>query len=394
MPKPIEKALAEARNPQTESDRLEQLSHWKRRNERSRLRQAIANNPNCEEWLLLKLAAEYPKEVINNPRLQLLQLSEERWWDDCEPLSLLMLLVELGSNAALQMRRDFFNKLASALISTDPLPINKECHMSFSHEVAIEWNPDSSESDSEDDGDKKGEQEVCQEGNEQDLSIKFSCVVEENLYFLKPPYALDNIVGLLEALIGVNSSADLLAVLEMYGWEEEGDSTPGGQGYWEIESVTPALEGWEVEADLLGDGSGTIKVTDPAGETHDIEVEAPCDHGDEYLNPTLDENPDLIASIFESTDKSSPEMGNLLLKIITGEMHGREDEAKQSIDVASSDLALTKKASVELNQSDINAILFSLHSLSDEDEYVLSEGYDADVYSLRDKLKKILVDMQ
>ena len=266
--------------------------------------------------------------------------------------------------------------------------------MSFSHEVSIEWNPDSSESDTEDDGNEKGEQEDCQEGIEQDLSIRFSCVVDENLYFLKPPYALDNRVGLLEALIGVNSSAELLAVLEMYGWEEEADSTPGGQGYWEIKSVTPELEGWVIEADLLGDGSGTIQVTDPAGETHDIEVEAPCDYGDEYLNPTLDENPDLIASVFEGINKSSPELRNLLHRLITGEKHGRGDEAKQSIDAALSNLALTKKAFVELNQSEINAISFALSSLSDEDEYVLSEGYNADVHSLRDKLKKILAEME
>ncbi|MCX5938301.1 MAG: hypothetical protein NTW02_08895, partial [Cyanobium sp. LacPavin_0920_WC12_MAG_62_9] len=114
-----------------------------------------------------------------------------------------------------------------------------------------------------------------------------------------------------------------LAVLEMYGWEEEADSTPGGQGYWEIESVTPALEGWEIEADLLGDGSGTIQVTDPAGETHDIEVEAPCDYGDEYLNPTLDDNPDLIASIFDGTEKSSHELRNLLHKLIIVEKQRR-----------------------------------------------------------------------
>ncbi|MCX5936870.1 MAG: hypothetical protein NTW02_01340, partial [Cyanobium sp. LacPavin_0920_WC12_MAG_62_9] len=139
------------------------------------MRQAIAANPNGEEWLLLELAAEYPREVINNPRFQLLQISDEPWWEDCGPISLLMLLSELGSNAPLQIFHHFFNKLASALISTDPLPINKEWHMSFSHEVAIEWNPDSSESNTKEDLNEEGEQEDCQEGIEQDLSVRFSC---------------------------------------------------------------------------------------------------------------------------------------------------------------------------------------------------------------------------
>lgn len=317
MPKPIEKALAEARNPQTESDRLEQLSQWKRGNERSRLRQAIATNPNCEEWLLLKLVAEYPKEVINNPRLQLLQLSEESWWEDCEPFSLLMLLVELGSNAALQMRRDFFNQLGGQLTSTDALAMNYEWHMGFNYVITIGWNPDSTEI-------------VSNEDHEQEFSMQFSCVVEENLYFLKPPGALDDPLSCIEALIKVNSREDLLDVLKMHGWEEESDSCPGGQGYWKIESVTPDLENWELEAHLGGDGSGTIQVTDPSGRTHDVEIEAPDDYGDEYLNPTLDGYTDFIANIFHDIDKSPAEMRDLLLKVIANEKQSKIKQSSRS----------------------------------------------------------------
>ncbi|MEA5474279.1 hypothetical protein VB716_08600 [Synechococcus sp. CCY9201] len=336
MPKPIENALIEASNPETKPERLQQLSQRKHRHERYQLRQAIASNPNCDEELLLELAAEHPRKVVYNPRFQLLLLSDEVFWEDCRLSSLLMLLAELGAHAPRQMRRAFFDLLGPELISTDPLFMNQEWHMAFSKEITIKWTPSASDrcgdKDSEEgdqDDDEVDEDDRTQdaweddpdtvESQQQDFSVEFSCVVEENLFFLNPPNSLDDPISCLKDLIAVNSSEELPFVLEMHGWEAEFDSCPGGQGYWQIESVTPELDDWEVEAELLGDGSGTVHITDPSGETHDFEIEAPDEYGDEYLNPTLNDSPDFIASIFDGTSYSPAELRDLLLKVIAVE---------------------------------------------------------------------------
>ena len=326
MQKPIENALLEACNPQTEPDRLQQLSQWKRRHERSRLRQAIATNPSCDENLLLELAAEYPQEVIDNSRFQLLLLSGETWWEDSEPIALLMLLAELGPNAPPQMRRGFFDWVGAALISADPLTLNREWHMSFWRDITIEWIPDLAAVAAEhDNGDRRLEssrEEECdsRESQARDFSIEFSCVVEgKNYFILNPPNSLDDPMGCIEALVDIDSSEELLAALEMHGWEEESDTSPGGQCLWKIESIAPELKGWDIAADLLGDGSGTIQVIDPSGKTHIVEVEAPDDYGDEYLNPTLEDLPDFIASVFVDSGKTTTELCNLLLKLIAVE---------------------------------------------------------------------------
>lgn len=329
MSKPIENALIEASNPETNPERLQKLSQWKQENECNRLRQTIAANPNCDESLLFRLAAEYTREVIDNPRFQLLQISEEPWWEDCELISLLMLLAEMGPNAPRRMRGDFFKLLGAELISTDQLAMNKEWHMGFSQDITIEWSPSPPDDVEEDDPDEGEEADQAQESwvdgadagesQQQDFSIDFSCVVEENFWFLTPPASLDDPVGCLEALIAVNSREELLAVLEKHGWEEEYDSTPGGQGYWAIESLTPELVDWDFDANLFGDGSGIVQVTDPSGKIHEISIEAPDDCGHEYLNPTLEDFPDFIASVFDKSGKTTAELCNLLHMVIVVE---------------------------------------------------------------------------
>ena len=99
MSSTLESALVEAGNPSTSPKRLRELSLRKRKNERNQLRAVIAANPNAEEDLLLELAADHPKEVIGNPRFQLLQLSGEAWWEDCELQPLCSLALAAGKNA-------------------------------------------------------------------------------------------------------------------------------------------------------------------------------------------------------------------------------------------------------------------------------------------------------
>ena len=95
----LDSVLIEASNPSTSPGRLRALSLRKRNNERNQLRPVIAANPNAEDDLLLDLAAEYPKEVIGNPRFKLLQLSGEAWWENCELRSLCSLALAEGEDA-------------------------------------------------------------------------------------------------------------------------------------------------------------------------------------------------------------------------------------------------------------------------------------------------------
>jgi len=95
----LESALVEAGKPSTSPKRLRELSLRKRKNERNQLRPVIAANPNVEEDLLLELAADHPKEVIGNPRFNLLELSGESWWEDCELHSLCSLALAAGKDA-------------------------------------------------------------------------------------------------------------------------------------------------------------------------------------------------------------------------------------------------------------------------------------------------------
>lgn len=294
MPSSIDAALNEAGNPETRPERLQQLSEWKRRHERSRLRKAIAANPNVDDDLLLALAADHPKEVISNPRFQLLELSGKTWWKDCEAAAVFKLLVELGENAPAEARTHLIQQIVDMLTEFESLEMNMEWHMSFSKRVTVNWqavsvdDDDDGDDDDSDATDKKRAKEACQAiPVKQVFSIQFSCVVEENLYFLRPPCEIEDPRALIEELIQDPEGGDLLAILEQHGWEAEGDSTPGDQGFWEIESVDPQLEDWEFDSDLFGDGSGVVAITDPTGKVHNRRIQPPSDYGDEYVNPTL-----------------------------------------------------------------------------------------------------------
>jgi hypothetical protein len=96
MASTLESALTEAGDPSTSPKRLRELSLRKRKNERNQLRAVIAANPNVEQDLLLELAADHPKEVIGNPRFQLLQLSGEAWCENSNLHSLCSLALATG----------------------------------------------------------------------------------------------------------------------------------------------------------------------------------------------------------------------------------------------------------------------------------------------------------
>lgn len=327
MPKPIEKALIEASDPQTDPEQLQALSQWEGEDERSRIRQAIAANPASDERLLLSLAAEYPNEVKANPRFQLLLMSTESWWKDTEPLSLLRLLAALGPTAPSQARLNFFDELGGLLASTDPLEMNMEQHMRFTQEITVEWRASSGEDDDTESGEQDPGEGVGPNPNtlkQQDFNIGFSCVVDEGLWLLYPPGNLDDSLSFYEELINCNSSEDLLSTLTKHGWSEQASSL-GDYGYWQIKCVSPQLNGWEVDADLSIDGSGTIQIEDPAGETHVVEVEAP-DKEYEFLNPKLKEHPDMIGCIFETDLLSSAELTRLLEQLIAIEKQSRGGE--------------------------------------------------------------------
>jgi hypothetical protein len=328
MAKPIEKALIEASNPQTDPERLQVLSEWERKDERPRIRQAIAANPNSDERLLLGLAAEYPNEVMANPRFQLLLMSAKSWWKDAEPLSLLRLLAALGPTAPSQARLDFFDELGGLLARTDPLEMNMEQHMRFSQEITIEWQDSSGEEDEAESGERVPGEDVGPNHNDvkqQDVSIDFSCIAEDGLWILCPPDNIDDPLGVLEELINCNTSEEILNTLMNHGWKEQSSSL-GDYGYWEIKCISPQLDGWQVDADLSIDGSGTIQIENPEGETHVVDVEAP-DKEYEFLNPTLKKHPDMVGSILETDLLSSAELTMLLQQVITIEKQSCGGEA-------------------------------------------------------------------
>ncbi|MEB3270694.1 MAG: hypothetical protein VKJ44_03460 [Synechococcus sp.] len=120
----IDRRLVEASDPQTSPKRLRQLGDWKRRHERARLRQAIAANPNADDDLLCSLASDHPREVVCNPRFQLLQLSSETWWEDWDAHSLCSLALAAGKDTSLSLK--------SALRSR-----YKEIHDFYSENVSI-----------------------------------------------------------------------------------------------------------------------------------------------------------------------------------------------------------------------------------------------------------------
>ena len=147
MSRSIDAILNEAGSPETRPDRLRELSKSERRHLRSRLRKAIAANPNVDDDLLWALAADHPKEVISNPRFQLLELSGKSWWEDCETVAVFKLLVELRENAPAEAHTHLIHQIANMLTESDSLEMNMEWHMNFERRITVNWRADVTEDD-------------------------------------------------------------------------------------------------------------------------------------------------------------------------------------------------------------------------------------------------------
>ena len=189
------------------------------------------------------------------------------------------------------------------LTESDSLEMNMEWHMNFERRITVNWRADVTEDDDEEITAKALHQPVK---SKQIFTIRFTCVVEENLYFLCPPSKIEDPCALIGDLIQDGEESSLLSILELHGWDAEGDSTPGGQGYWEIQRVNPELDDWHFEADLLGDGSGSLFITDPSEQEHMRRIQAPYDYDDEYINPTLGQDLTGLEMIQEVLDSSCP----------------------------------------------------------------------------------------
>jgi hypothetical protein len=134
MANSIDAALLEARDPGASPERLRQLSKWTHPEERIRLCQAIASNPNAEDALLWKLAAEHPDQVVSNPRFQLRRLSAEPWWHECDSSALIQLIAILG-NSVPEAARTHLVKLIWAELTDSPISINLEAHQAESADI-------------------------------------------------------------------------------------------------------------------------------------------------------------------------------------------------------------------------------------------------------------------
>lgn len=61
-------------------------------------------------------------------------------------------------------------------------------------------------------------------------------------------------------------------------------------GYWDLDDYEPDLPGWEFSADIQGDGSGAVTVTDPNGLSHEVDIDQPdydYNHSDRIVEDDL-----------------------------------------------------------------------------------------------------------
>jgi hypothetical protein len=393
MTKDFDAALVEAGDPSTTPKHLRELSNWMEAEERKRLREVLAVNPNIEDSLLWELAAEYPSQVGDNARFHLLRLSSEPWWEECSSSALIQLLSYVEKDA-LVAARSHLTRLIWDELTWDPIGINLESHQSETITICCDlpatreglvdflgfigvfqadegahleldsWNDlaqcsakviqktlsqkgsiDSCELSvnfdraafSMDIVNKNGcyacdnfNLEYCESSllwelvSEEDLSrfesaedqrflegeiiehlfadikkpefsVVIACTIDKNCADLTEvdrggaPHDVDpaELLAVIKSLgLDYGASIDLNVISDYF--EYEIDYTPGGQGYWDVESVTPNRSCWSFDASLDGFGAGKIIATGPSGISYEEEVHEPGqDH--QYQNPTLAE---------------------------------------------------------------------------------------------------------
>jgi len=283
MAKTLAELLAEASDPQTPTARLKAISNRKRESERTALREVLAANPNIAEDLLWELAIEFPAAVVSNPLLQLIQLRESAWWTQCGTGPLLSILSVMGAIASEQARSFLFKSITDCLMLESPFSLTGIFTMSFSEEISVEWSPQGehgADSDCEDDS-SESEEFI------QNFTLDFKCSVESysRLEVESEPAYSKELYMILVALLPEGGGSPDLDLLADYGWSVDSDSMD--DGYWELDSHDPSLPDWDLNCEIMGDGSGTVTVTDPTGLSHEIMI-GECNYDSEDSTPTLD----------------------------------------------------------------------------------------------------------
>ena len=128
MTKEIDAALIEAADTSTSAKRLRELSDWADTEERNKIREALAANPNIDNALLWELAADHPSQVADNLQFRLLLLDSEPWWEDCDSQALIQLLAlgkDVSDSARIHLAKLIWDELAWS-----PININLESYQS------------------------------------------------------------------------------------------------------------------------------------------------------------------------------------------------------------------------------------------------------------------------
>lgn len=258
---------------------------------------ALADHPNADDELCIELLREWPKETLASTRFRLMLLADNQIdWSDIfdefhDVLPALTTLVDIpGSyNAIIRL---FERELLGHL---NDLSCSFDWEMTCSHEISVDWQPAEDQAEEMDNEDGMGEES-------QDFTITLSATIDSgNHAILRPPSGVDDVKLLfaeLDAFEGENSK--LFQVLQRHGWDCETDCTGDG-GYFDLESVEPELDGWGFSAaSIMGDGSGTLCVTDPSGKEHEIEL-AEGDIEDSFVNYALEDGfclSDFLSELF------------------------------------------------------------------------------------------------
>jgi len=164
----------------------------------------------------------------------------------------------------------------------DGLSCSFDWNITCSHEISIDWQPVEDQDEEIDNEDDPAEE--CQ-----DFTITLSATIDSgNCAILRSPGTLDDTKLLFTELNALQGADQLLQTLQRHGWDSEVDTTGDG-GYFDLESVEPELDGWDFSsASIMGNGSGTLCVTDPSGEEHEIELPE-GEMEDSFLNYVLEE---------------------------------------------------------------------------------------------------------
>jgi len=264
--------LREAQSTSTKSDRLWEIKESYLTGltspEIHSLVSALADHPNADDDLCKELLREWPTEALASTRFRLMLLADNQidWseiFDDFhDALPALTSLVDIPSSYNTIIRL-FEAELLSRL---DGLSCSFDWNMTCSHEISVDWQPAEGQ-----DGANSNKADLDEES--QDFTITLSATIDyRNVAILYAPSTLDNTHLLFSELSAANGADKLLQILERHGWSAQ-NSSSGDYADVDLKSVEPDLDEWVFSpASWKDDGSGTLYVTDPTGEEHEIEL--------------------------------------------------------------------------------------------------------------------------